>query len=188
MSSGSATMRNTIDMVHSDVGCQAADGRPMSEGSLETTNRPPASPTTDPNNPLQGPAGVRLPPDLSLPPRSRGHNRFQGRPRHLKHQRVVLGSLRQIRLTPYRKGTVRCQMTLPWNQIRLLGDPLSRAQVIHTDRWSSSTSPETVSFYVHKGTAQKDPLTEQEFNTGWKLIMEPSILCSMVSLEVISSS
>ena len=33
----------------------------------------------------------------------------------------------------------------------------------------------SVSLYVHKGTTQKEPLTEQEFNTGWKLVTDGAL-------------
>ena len=34
---------------------------------------------------------------------------------------------------------------------------------------------ESVSLYVHKGTTQKEPLTEQEFNSGWKLVTDSAL-------------
>ena len=40
---------------------------------------------------------------------------------------------------------------------------------------ASGPVTESVSLYVHKGTTQKEPLTEQEFNTGWKLVTDSAL-------------
>ena len=52
---------------------------------------------------------------------------------------------------------------------------------------ASATVTESVSLYVHKGTTQKEPLTEQEFNTGWKLVTDGALhLMLNEKLEAIS--
>ena len=40
---------------------------------------------------------------------------------------------------------------------------------------ASGPVTESVSLYVHKGTTQKEPLTEQEFNSGWKLVTDSAL-------------
>ena len=40
---------------------------------------------------------------------------------------------------------------------------------------ASATVSESVSLYVHKGITQKEPLTEQEFNSGWKLVTDSAL-------------
>ena len=40
---------------------------------------------------------------------------------------------------------------------------------------ASAPVSESVSLYVHKGTTTKDPLTEQEFNSGWKLVTDSAL-------------
>ena len=40
---------------------------------------------------------------------------------------------------------------------------------------ASGPVTESVSLYVHKGTKQKEPLTEQEFNSGWKLVTDSAL-------------
>ena len=40
---------------------------------------------------------------------------------------------------------------------------------------ASTSGTESVSLYVHKGITQKEPLTEQEFNSGWKLVTDSAL-------------
>ena len=104
---------------------------------IKIRNRQQASPITVPSPP-QGHARARLSPDPSVPPRLRGYNRLQGRPLHLRHLRVVQGSLRRTSVAPPpppdRQRIVRYRMTLLQNQIRLLGDPLPSQGPMHMPR------------------------------------------------------
>ena len=47
--------------------------------------------------------------------------------------------------------------------------------LLFTGRGASTSGTESVSLYVHKGTTQKEPLTEQEFNSGWKLVTDSTL-------------
>ena len=71
---------------------------------------------------------------------------------------------------PDRQRIVRCTMTLLQNQIRLLGDPLTQSPG-HMHR------PQAKALLPLKlyDTTQKKPLTEKEFNTGWKLVTDGAL-------------
>ena len=55
------------------------------------------------------------------------------------------------------------------------GPPTSAPRSYSQAVGASLTVTESVSLHVHKGTTQKEPLTEQEFNSGWKLVTDSTL-------------
>ena len=55
------------------------------------------------------------------------------------------------------------------------GDSSTAPRTYSQAAGASASVSESVSLYVHKGITQKEPLTEQEFNSGWKSVTDSAL-------------